>query len=66
MPTTNDRIQAAQHAIDQHRDHKRDFNQSEEEQLVDLFTDLRHWARMNDVDFTTALRHSNAHFNDEQ
>jgi len=66
MSTHNDRVQAAQHAIDQHRDCKRDFTNSEQEQVVDLFTDLRHWCKQNDVDFSRAVRISNFHFNDEQ
>lgn len=37
-----------------------------EETLTDLLTDLRHWAKEQDVSFDICLRTSNEHFKYEQ
>lgn len=57
-----ERSLAAQHAIDTHRDHVRDYEQEPHQQLIDLLTNLRHWASDHGLDFADACRVSNIHF----
>ena len=39
--------------------------QEQMEDLTDILTDLRHWARCEDVDFEKAVEASRSHFNEE-
>lgn len=61
MPTKQDRIHAVEAAIDAHRDATRDFESGTEEAVIDLLTDLRHYADQHDLDFTTLVRLSKSH-----
>ena len=43
-----------------------DFGSEEpQERLIDLLTDLRHWARQEQLDFDAAARMAESHFNCE-
>jgi len=41
------------------------ISQTPDEFLVDLLTDLRHWAHQNGVDFEDAVRRADGHFRNE-
>ena len=60
--TNQSRIDAAQRAIDAHVGYN---EQSAEECIIDLLTDLRHLCEAEDVDFTRAIRMSKVHFEEE-
>ena len=53
-----ERIQSANHAIDQHRDVTRDFDMNEEQAVTSLLTSLRHYCEAHDIDFTGVVRAS--------
>lgn len=57
--------EAADQAISEHVDRTKNFDKSDEERIIDLLTDLRHWCAANDVAFDNAVRISKNHFNDE-
>ena len=61
MPTTQDRIEAAEEAIQAHRDATREYESSTKEVMIDLLTNLRHLAEAHDLDFTALVRISKSH-----
>ena len=66
MPTTQDRIEAAEEAIQAHRDATREYESNTEEVVIDLLTNLRHLAEAHDLDFTALVRISKTHHMAEQ
>ena len=65
MPSNNQRIASANHAIDAFRDHTKDFTQSTVEGLIDLLSAVRYLCEQEDLDFTAIVRMSKAHVEDE-
>jgi len=68
MPRTNQqRIIHAAIALDRY-DALSDSAESrcDDELLIDLFTDLRHWAKAEGVDLDRAIRISEMHFDSEK
>ena len=56
-----ERIYAAEAAVQGHRDATLDHDANAEEVLIDILTNLRHWADDNDMDFTKMVRMSKNH-----
>lgn len=65
MLTHVERIRAAALALDSHTDAARGFGQSPEEQVIDLLTNLLHYARFKGMDAKNLAEIAVAHFNSE-
>jgi len=65
MHTNDDRIRAAQVAVDAHRDAIQDYGSTEDQRVIDILTNLRHLCHRKGLDFATASRTSLTHFQDE-
>jgi hypothetical protein len=62
----NSRLMAAATAIEAHNDATRNHDEDHETDVADLLTNLRHWCRAQDVDFSQAVRTSLMHYNAER
>jgi len=63
-PDTN--IEQGQSALDYHRTQAGGDSDDNRSNLVDLLTDLRHWAHAQHIDFEAALQLAAIHFEAEQ